>query len=100
MNMAIENYLIIENNVVTNIVLWDGNEQTWLPPANSIVLCQATTPTKDWKLDSSFNPPDYVLTEYNGGSQLDYLWDGTKCVTNLPKPPTPVQPSTEGTQEL
>jgi len=101
-NMAIENYLIIENNVVTNVVFWDGNTETWVPPANSIFLVQSTTLAEDWELDSSLNPPDYVLTEIIGGGQIGFTWNGTACVTNEAKPEPPIQnqPVTEGTQEL
>ena len=98
--MTTENYLIIDNNVVTNVVLWNGDEQTWLPPASSIALVQATTPTEIWKLDSTLNPPDYVLTASIGDGEIGFLWNGTTCITNLPKPLTPVQPVTVGTQEL
>ena len=42
--MTIQSYLIIENNVVTNNVVWDGNIETWQPPVNSVQVIDSTTP--------------------------------------------------------
>ena len=35
--MTIQNYLQIQNNVVTNIIEWDGDTQTWTPPEDAIM---------------------------------------------------------------
>ena len=98
--MTTQNYLMIENNVVTNVCLWDGNPQTWTPPADAIMLPQATTPAMVWVLVDG----EYELQEQIGQGQIGFTWDGTKCVTNEPKPQPPQtaenQPATSGTQEL
>lgn len=93
--MILQNYLIIENNVVTNVVLWDGDTQTWTPPLNSIVLVQATTPAMVWvgirtEIMPPTTPPTYTvvyeLEEEIGQGQIGFTWDGTICTTNEPKP--------------
>jgi hypothetical protein len=97
--MTIQNYLIIENNIVTNIVVWDGNTNTWQPPPNSIALVQEDIEALIWGWDSEIK--DYVLTENMGAGDIGFLWDGLKLTTNQPKPelPTPEidQPATTGT---
>ena len=60
----VQNYLIIENNVVDNIVIWNGDTTQWTPPQGSIVLIQATTPAMVWALNSD-TPPIYVLVKEN-----------------------------------
>ena len=82
--MTIQNYLIIESNVVTNNVVWDGNPDTWQPPANSIQLVDATTPAMVWRVNSENT--DYVLEEQLGAGDIGFTWDGTVCTTNEPKP--------------
>ena len=91
--MTTKNYLIIQENVVTNVCLWDGNTQTWQPPQNATMLVQETTPTKIWELSSELK--DYVLVESIGHADIGFTWDGTFAVTNEPKPekPTPPKPS-------
>ena len=34
-NMSIDRYAIIENGIVANVVVWDGNTETWQPPTGS-----------------------------------------------------------------
>jgi hypothetical protein len=96
-----QNYLIIENNVVTNVALWDGDTSQWTPPQGSIALVQAITPAKVWELDTTLVPPSYVLVEQIGQGQIGFTWDGTVLTTNEPQPipPTPAQdqPTTNGT---
>jgi hypothetical protein len=82
--MTIENYLIIENNVVTNIVVWDGDTQGWTPPVNSIQLPQAGVTALVWQLNA--DKTDYVLTEIVGATDSGFTWNGTVCTTNKPKP--------------
>jgi len=84
----VQNYLIIENNVVTNIVVWDGNTATWTPPAGSIALVQAITPALVWQLNTA-TPPVYVLTQVIGAGSVGFTWDGESVVTNLPQPTVP-----------
>ena len=83
--MTIQAYLIIENNVVTNKVVWDG-ETDWTPPAGSIQLPQATTPAMLWEINNSA----YVLTEVVGAGDIGFTWNGTVLTTNDPQPPNPV----------
>lgn len=88
--MTTQNYLIIENNVVTNLVVWDGNTQTWQPPTDSIQMVQATTPALIWQpvvVDGQIT--DFVLTEEMGVAAIGFTWNGTVCITNQPKPEIP-----------
>ena len=96
--MTTQNYLIIEANVVTNLVVWDGDTSIWTPPEGSIALVQATTPAMVWVLNA--DKTDFVLTEQMGAGAIGFTWDGTNCITNEPKPEVPVQPTTTGTQVL
>jgi hypothetical protein len=90
-----ENYLIIEANVVTNIVVWDGGSD-WTPPAGSIQLVQANTNAMTWVL--SADKTTFVLGEVMGAGQIGFTWDGTILTTNQPQPPNPKpQPTTNGT---
>ena len=80
--MTTQNYLMIQENIVTNICLWDGNTQTWQPPQNATMLIQETTPTKVWELIND----EYVLTSSVGNAKIEFTYDGSFCVTNEPKP--------------
>jgi hypothetical protein len=51
-----------------------------------------------WGFDKAVD--DYVLVQKMGDGQIGFNWNGTECVTNEQKPPKPVQPVTEGTQDL
>lgn len=86
-----QNYLIIENNVVTNIIFWNGNTQTWTPPADSIQLIQSTIPAINWQAveDAEGHIIDWALVEQMGLSSIGFTWDGKVCTTNEPKPPIP-----------
>jgi len=96
--MTTQAYLIIENNVVTNNIMWDGGSD-WIPPAGSIQLVQATTPAMVWQYTS--NPtPAYVLTEVVGAGQIGFTWNGTVLTTNEPQPIIQAQPATTGTQTI
>lgn len=85
--MTTQNYLIIQENVVTNICLWDGNAQTWQPPQGALTLVADTTPSKIWELNAE--KTDYVLINSVGDAGIGFTWDGTYCVTNEPKPTPP-----------
>ena len=93
-----QQYLIIEQNVVTNLVVWDGDTTQWTPPVGSIALIQATTPAMVWQENA--DKTEYVLTEQIGAGSIGFTWDGTNCITNEPKPTIPTQPTTTGTQVL
>jgi hypothetical protein len=89
--MTTQNYLIIENNVVTNVVLWDGGTE-WTPPADSIQLVQATTPAIVWTpvyVDGKIT--DYVLTDIVGAGDIGFTWNTTTLTltTNQTKPIVP-----------
>lgn len=88
---------MIEENVVTNICLWNGDVNTWNPPLDATMLVQATTPTKIWDLVDN----EYVLVDSIGNADIGFTYDGTYCITNQPKPenPTPAidQPESSGT---
>ena len=96
-----QNYLIIEANVVTNVCVWDGDTTIWTPPINSIAIVQSTTPAMVWNaviVDKVIT--DWELLETLGAGNIGFIWDGTNCITNEPKPEVPVQPVTTGTQIL
>lgn len=85
-----QDYLIVESNVVTNIVLWDGNTTVWTPPQGSIALIKATTPSMVWSpviVDSHIT--DWILVEEIGVADIGFIWDGTVVTTNQPKPEIP-----------
>lgn len=98
-----QNYLIIESNIVTNVVVWNGDTTQWTPPQGSIALIQANIPAKIWVLDGTAVPPVYVLQEELGQGQIGFTWDGSVLTTNEPKPtlivatPANDQPSNSGT---
>ena len=93
--MTTQNYLIVEANVVTNTVVWDGDVNTWTPPSDSIQLIQATTPAMVWVSTRVENlpatiPPTYTITynleEVVGAGDIGFTWNGTVLTTNQPKP--------------
>jgi len=90
--MTTQNYLIIESNVVTNNVIWDGNPDTWQPPAGSIQVVDEITPAMIWNavlVDSKIT--DWVLVEQLGAGTIGFTWNGSVLTTNEPKPPIPTE---------
>jgi hypothetical protein len=90
--MTTQNYLIIESNVVTNNVVWDGNFETWQPPVNSVQVVDATTPAMVWQpvlVDSKIT--GWVLGEQLGAGDIGFTWNGSVLTTNQPKPSIPEQ---------
>ena len=90
--MTTQNYLIVENNVVTNNVVWDGNPNTWQPPADATMLVQADILAKVWQaviVDKKVT--DWVLVENLGAGDIGFTWDTTTQIltTNEPKPEIP-----------
>jgi len=82
-----QNYLIIENNVVTNVCFWNGNTSTWTPPAGSIALVQATTPAMIWTpVIEDQKIVGWNLTEQLGVGDIGFTWDGSVLTTNQPQP--------------
>jgi hypothetical protein len=102
--MNVQNYLIIESNVVTNSVVWDGNIQIWQPPEGSIQLIDENITAMIWQPVVVENKvTDWILGPEVGAGDIGFIWDGSVLTTNQPKPeipPEPVQPTTEGTQTL
>ena len=105
--MTTQNYLIVEANIATNNVVWDGDVNTWMPPVDSIQLVQSTTPAMVWQpviVDGKIT--DYVLTEQIGAGSIGFTWDGTNYITNESKPsmlaqtPADGQPTTSGTTTI
>lgn len=83
--MTVQKYLLIDvvANVCDNLILWDGDTNTWQPPENHIALLEATTPAYVWEKDGSGN---WVLTEHVGYGGIGFTWDGTALTTNQPQP--------------
>jgi len=96
--MTTQNYLIIQENIVTNVCLWDGDVNTWQPPQDATILVKDTTSTIVWKLNTE--KTGYVLTNSIGDADIGFTWDGTVATTNQPQPEVPVQPNSSGTQTL
>jgi membrane-bound lytic murein transglycosylase MltF len=91
--MTTQNYLVINQttNIVDDVVVWDGNTETWTPPTNSLMLVQSTTPTLIWTTNENYTV--FTLTEQIGAGQIGFTWDGTVLTTNQPKP-QPAIPTT------
>lgn len=99
--MAIQNWLMVNEttNILDNITLWDGNPETWTPPAGYLMLVEATTPAKNWVWNDA--TATWVL-EVSGTASIGDTWDGTYIITNDPQPvdPPPAQPVVSGAQTL
>ena len=91
---------MIENNLVTNDIVWDGDINTWQPPADATMLVQSTTPAMVWEVTTE-TPPTYVLVEEIGAGGVGFTWNGSVLTTNEPEPQPPQiatnQPTTQGT---
>jgi hypothetical protein len=99
-NMNAQPYCMVDttSNICDNVVMWDGNPDTWTPPVSHLMLAQATTQAKVWELNPE--KTEYVLQVQNGAGQIGFTWDGTYLTTNEPQPVTPTQPATTGAQTL
>ena len=86
--MTTQNYFVVENNVVNNLVVWDGDVNTWQPPADATMLVQATTTALLWQSNNQ-TPPAWVLTPMVGAGNIGFTWNGTDLVTNEPEPTEP-----------
>lgn len=98
--MTQQNYLMVNKstNTVDNVCVWDGNPNTWQPPAEYLMLVQATTVALVWVWDAPLD--EWVLGQQVGQGQIGFSWNGSECVTNEPKPAKPIQPLVEGAQPL
>lgn len=89
-------------NVCDNVTLWDGNNETWMPPDNYLMLVQATTHAKVWNFDADAQA--YVLVKVLGVGGAGFKWDGVALTTNESAPALPLvapaQPTIDGTQTL
>lgn len=98
--MTVQNYCMVneQTNVCENVCLWDGDPNTWTPPAGYLMLVQADTPAKVWV----WNTTDKVwaLEVQMGLGQIGFTWDGTYLTTDQPEPPPPVQAEVTGAQTL
>jgi hypothetical protein len=95
--MTTQNYLMIDTftNVVYNVCYWDGGPE-WTPPADTLMLIQATTPAMVWEPVIETDPVtqkpiivDYVLVEQLGAGNIEFTWNGSVVTTNQPKPSIP-----------
>ena len=82
-HMENKEYLMIYENVVSNLVIWNGDTLQWQPPNDVIMLVLEDTKTKVWKLNEEGK---YELTESIGDALIGYAYDGGFCITNEPKP--------------
>lgn len=96
-----QDYLIIHSNKVVNIVTWNGDTNIWTPPIDSIALIKSKTPAMVWISDNSVTPAIYNLQEVMGVGEVNFTYDGTFVITNLPDPSINIasenQPLTTGT---
>jgi hypothetical protein len=99
-NMNAQPYCMVNTvtNICDNVVMWNGNPDTWIPPTNYLMLVQATTPAKVWEYDSASKT--WSLGIQMGAGQINFTWDGTYLTTNEPQPVTPTQPAVSGAQTL
>lgn len=85
----LDDYLIIENNIVTNVILWDGNTNTWTPPENSIYLLRSSTPEKTrGNVHYDVNPvlPDGSIVVRPNYANLGHIYDSENDVFYAPSP--------------
>jgi hypothetical protein len=87
--MTVQQYLMINEstNVVDNICMWDGDINTWQPPANTLMLIDSITPAMIWEpVYTDKKITDWILVEQMGAGAIGFTWDGTVLTTNQPKP--------------
>ena len=94
---------MVQENVVINAIIWNGDTEQWTPPNDATMLIQATTPAMVWVADEALK--DYVLQEQIGVGAIGFTWNGSVLTTNEPKPEwiDPVasdQPTTDGIQSV
>jgi hypothetical protein len=87
--MTIQNYYLVNtaDNICDNVVLWDGDDEGWMPPISHLALIAIETVAKVWALDPDIN--DYVLVDDLAAGGIGFTWDGNYLITNQPKPPAP-----------
>lgn len=92
--MTTQNYLVVENNVVSNVCVWDGNVNTWQPPTDATMLIQANTNAMIWEIN--VDKTAFILVKKLGVGTIGFTWDGTVLTTNEPQPTVPTT-STQST---
>jgi hypothetical protein len=77
-------YCLIDEStsVCVNVVLWDGNLDTWSPPVGYIALPQETTPSKVWAWNTGLGDWSLVPSEPIGWT--GFTWDGTYLIAPRP----------------
>lgn len=96
--MTEQNYLVVQNNVVDNLVVWDGDTNTWVPPSDATMLVAATTPADIWVLNA--DKTAFELQTVVGAGDIGFSWDGSTLHTNQQQPAISTQPKTSGTQTV
>jgi hypothetical protein len=71
-NFMVSNWAMIQNNLVENIVVWDGDENTWQPPEGYLM--------------------EPIPEGMNVG--IGWGWDGTNFVQPISERPLIDQPGT------
>jgi hypothetical protein len=94
--MTNQAYLQIQNNVVTNNVMWDGDTQTWQPPSDATMLIKADINAMLWRLNN--DKTAFELVEFLGAGEIGFTWDGSVLTTNQPQPIYIPQPQAVGLQ--
>ena len=91
--MTMQSYLGINTqNVVENIVYWDGGPD-WTPPAGYTMLVQATTPAMVWVLNKSVTPNVFQLEEVVGAGGVGFTYNpSTGIVTTFQPQPEFIAP--------
>ena len=87
--MTIQNYLMVSevSNIVENVIVWNGDVNSWQPPNGYLMLPVQTTPAVVWlPVKENDVVIDYVLTEVMGAGSINDTWDGSVLITNEPKP--------------
>jgi hypothetical protein len=84
--MTVQTYLEVNNlsKIVINAVEWDGNTETWTPPANSTMLVQAETLALTWVWDNTNKV--WLETEVLGAGNIGFTWNGSILITNQSDP--------------
>ena len=98
-NMTNQNYYMVNEstNICDNVVVWDGDTNTWTPPQDYLMLAQDTTQCKNWGWNDAISDWELVV---RGEGSIGFTWDGTYLITNEPKPDPIVQPIVDGAQTL
>lgn len=87
--MTVQAYLQIENNIVTNVVMWDGDTSQWQPPTDATMLIQANISALIWEEVIVDKKIEYALTEVLGAGEIGFTWNGSVLTTNQPQPKNP-----------